>query len=400
MSNSTFENCGKEEWLHVLEYVKELQHKCTKEPCERFSKPWIHIGTGYCYGPAFGHWDAVHIALDVLTYDLKQAQMQIENLLSLQQEDGMIPSIIWMREDSPKDWATNQTHPPVWIFAAEAIYRKNHDKEWLKSCILTLERQIEWFEKNRIASENGYYYSDIKNHLWESGVDEGIRYIGIEQGEKACIDATSHVYAMYEYLINWKKELGVTDHKKEEKKEAIRSYIQEDLFDEEKGFFFDSWSVKKPELQHLSFEGIWPVITGAANQEQAEKVIDRYLLNPDCFNTKHPIATVSPQDSYFEKRMWRGPAWNSMTMWAAIGCMRYKRYDAAKIILEAALDDTAEKFSETGAIWEFYDSLGGSPLEVQRKPHTEYNTPCKDYLGHNPLSAMAMLWNLSREKSE
>ncbi len=90
--------------------------------------------------------------------------------------------------------------------------------------------------------------------------------------------------------------------------------------------------------------------------------------------------------------MWRGPSWNSMTYWVARACVDYGRVDAAKILLEKALDQSAKQFDLTGTIWEFYHPLGGNPMDVERKPHSKYNTPCKDYLGHNPLIAMARLY--------
>jgi hypothetical protein len=82
-----------------------------------------------------------------------------------------------------------------------------------------------------------------------------------------------------------------------------------------------------------------------------------------------------------------------MTYWVARGCLKYGRKDAAKILLEKALDDSAKKFEETGTIWEFYHPLGGSPADLKRKPHTKYNVPCKEYLGHNPLIAMALMYD-------
>ena len=129
-------NYGKSEWGPVLDYVKMLHGKSQFQPQGVLPYPWEDIGPGYCYGPAFGHWDAVHIALDLLEDDPAQARYQIDNLISLQQEDGMIPSIIWMREDAPADWAPDQTHPPVWVSAADLIYGKNRDKAWLKTCLL------------------------------------------------------------------------------------------------------------------------------------------------------------------------------------------------------------------------------------------------------------------------
>jgi hypothetical protein len=91
--------------------------------------------------------------------------------------------------------------------------------------------------------------------------------------------------------------------------------------------------------------------------------------------------------------MWRGPTWNSMTYWAARGCLRYGRVDAAQQLVEHALDASATQFERTGTIWEFYHPHGGDPQTVQRKPHTRYNAPCPDYLGHNPLIAMARIYD-------
>ena len=59
----------------------------------------------------------------------------------------------------------------------------------------------------------------------------------------------------------------------------------------------------------------------------------------------------------------------------------------------ARLDASAAQFERTGTIWEFYDPHGGHPEALQRKPHTPFNAPCRDYLGHNPLIAMARLYD-------
>jgi len=137
---------------------------------------------------------------------------------------------------------------------------------------------------------------------------------------------------------------------------------------------------------------MWPVFVGAASPEQARRVVEENLASPERFLTEHPISSVAISDPHFELRCWRGPAWNSMTLWAARACARYGYADAARLMLEKALDASAKQFKRTGTIWEFYHPLGGDPEAVARKPHTSYNTPCRDYLGHNPLMAMARMW--------
>ena len=135
------------------------------------------------------------------------------------------------------------------------------------------------------------------------------------------------------------------------------------------------------------------MVVGAATPEQAQRVIDENLLNPHRFFSAHPVSTVGVEDPLFELRMWRGPTWNSMTYWAARGCLRYDRPDAARVLVEKALDAVSAQFDRTGTVWEFYHPHGGNPEDVLRKPQTQFNTPCRDYLGHNPLIAMARLWN-------
>ncbi len=404
---------GKETWRPVQEYVEHLLEESLFPPEGPLIFPWENTGPGYCYGPAFGHWDSIHIALDLaslgwgkkkLEWARVQAKNQIKNLLYVQQENGMFPSMVWMKKDAPGDWAPDQTHPPVWVMAADLIYRKEKEagpeegqeenRRFLAACEKALRRQIGWFETARSAADGGFYYTDIKNHLWESGVDEGVRFYQVPEGEKSCVDATAHMYLLYDCLAAWQKELyGSSDPEMEKKRDALGVYIRDALYDKETGFFYDSWSVKNQDYRHLCFEGFWPVIVGAASGEQAERVIREHLMNNEEFFTSHPMATVAVKEPLFEKRMWRGPAWNSMTMWAVLGCLRYGKNMEAARILEACLDRTAAVYKETGCIWEFYDSLGERPETVQRKPHTEFNVPCRDYLGHNPLHFMGSLWD-------
>jgi neutral trehalase len=229
---------------------------------------------------------------------------------------------------------------------------------------------------------------------WESGMDEGIRYHERPGAPAACIDACSHVFMLYDHAARWSKQLGQPAGEWETKAKALQTFIQEKLWDPQTGFFYDKWIVGHPERRHLAFEGMWPVVVGAATPAQAKRVIEEHLLNPKEFFAPHPISAVGLSDSKFELRMWRGPTWNCMTYWAARGCLRYGRNDAARKLLEAALDATAKQFERTGTVWEFYHPQGGDPESLKRKP-TGRNVPCRDYLGHNPLFAMADLWRKS-----
>jgi glycogen debranching enzyme len=395
---------GKPEWRPVLEYVARLHGCSTHAPSPPLPYPWEEIGPGYHLRPAFGHWDLVHQILDVLPTEPEHARHQILNDLSNQHEDGFLPGSIYLGKtqydmgnlqgsagDGAARWSTNAGHPPFWPVAVDEWSRCTGSNELIEFALEPLVRQIRWFETNRAAEPVGFFYTDISTHLWESGVDEGIRFDETTQGKFACVDATPHIYELYTYAAAWKSLTGGDPTEFADKAAFLRDFIQNELFDDETGWFYDIWAMHDPSQRRFALEGIFPMVNGAATAEQAERVIAN-LLDPEKFFTAHPIPSVAVCEPKFELRMWRGPTWNSMTYWAARGCMRYGRPDAARQLLERALDSTALEFSRSGQIWEFYHPFGGDPATVARKPQTDKNQPCNDYLGHNPLIAMTRLY--------
>lgn len=397
------ETLGKPNWQPMLTYVAELHERATHPASAPFPFAWEEIGPGYCYGPAFGHWDLVHQAMDVVAYEPEHVRRQLLNNLAAQAADGLVPGTIWMpragdpTRDQPR-WSATIAHPPVWPVAVQAYTDVVKDSGLMARTYDALVRQIRWFETHRAAVPQGFYYADVLAQGWESGVDEGVRFVGDrayaadEAQPPACVDATAHVYALYVFAENWGAYLGTAAGVYGTKAARLRPFIQESLFCETTGFFHDSWAVDQPERRTMALEGMWPLIVGAASEAQAQRVIDENLLNPRRFYTAHPLASVGAEDPEFELRMWRGPVWNSMTYWAALGCLRYDRPDAALALLGPALEQSAAQYERTGTIWEFYHPHSGRPEDLARKPHTPYNCPCRDYLGHNPLIAMARLY--------
>jgi putative isomerase len=392
---------GKPAWRAMLRYTAELHARSTHPAASPFPYDWEEIGPGYCYGPAFGHWDIVHAILDTMPAAPEHARQQLLNNFANQMPDGLIPGSIYLRAEGPR-WSREFSHPPLWVAAVDDYLAlpglpTERAAEMRAAAFAAFERQAAWFEAQRKADPGeataGYFYRDILTFQWESGVDEGIRFLNAQPGRRACIDACAHVYGLYEAGARWASELGRPAEVYAARAAELRAFIQIELYDPATGYFYDSWLVHAPEPRPMPFEGIFPLISGAAAPEQAARVIDEYILNPRRFFSAHPIATVGVEDPHFELRMWRGPAWNSMTLWTARACQRYNRPDAARLLLERALDDSAAQFARTGTIWEFYHPHGGAPEDVRRKPHTPYNMPCRDYLGHNPLIAMARLFD-------
>jgi len=396
----------------MLAYLAELHDRSTYPAEVPLPYPFETPGSGYAGGKCFGPWDTVHVALDAIALGrLPHALHQIKNIFALQESNGFLPGLIYylgsrvflgqLKENISVYWDSNSGWPPVWTPLVDKYVELTNDTDLLDQAYRILVRQIDWFEKNRSAEPFGFFYRDILDRNWESGVDEGVRFDNLSSSAKlTCVDATSHVWALYDAALSWGQRLGKSINDYSKKRENIKDSVQTKLFDHETGFFYDIWIMERKGFKTGAFEGFWPLVVGLANESQAERVIDENLLNPLRFFTPHPISTVAKNDPVFENRMWRGPAWNSMTYWAAVGCMRYGRADAAKKLLEAALDKSAVQFDRTGTIWEFYDPDGGPPENLKRKPDTQDKIPCRDYTGHNPLCAMASLWQAASEMTD
>ena len=390
-------------WTGALRYVTELRRRSIFPAEPPMPYDWLDIGPGYCYGPAFGHIDLAHQILDFVPDDPELARRQLLNQLALQRLDGSIaflylrsnPARFWQPEDLPVDERLRgtDTFPPFWPVAVEACLACRVDDELLTKSYDALARMLQWFDAERKASDGGYFYADVLGpDRGDSGMDHSIRFLKCPPVPAGCVDACSHVYLCLVLAAAWAQRLGEDHGRYERAREDLGRYIQQHLFCEETAWFHDSWTVADPSQRHLSFEGMWPMVVGAATPDQADAALRKNLLNPERFNTPHPIATVARCDPAFELRMWRGPAWNCMTLWAAEACLRYGRPDGARELLEKALDCTAAQFARTGTVFEFYHPLGGNPEDVVRKPGRAIKGPCRDYLGHNPLHAMARVW--------
>jgi putative isomerase len=351
------------------------------------------------------------------------------NDVRLQLPSGFLPGLYWMRQQTAADdpviydkaaakYSPTQGNPPVWVVAADDYLEQTaktsgtYDTALANEFLERVTRQIGWFERERKAKPDGFLYLDIVTGKWESGVDEGVRFDGTGPGQEpsstACIDATSHVFQMYVYAAKWARKLGRDATPFQSRAGHLRHFIQTSLWSERDGFFYDSWVLERapdgpratwhgtaaPGRSH-AFEGMWPMVVGAATPKQTDRVLREWIMSPQRFFTPHPIATVARDDPKFSNRMWRGPVWNSMTYWAARGALRYGHPEDAHRLLGPALDDTATQYDRAGKLWEFYSPLDGHPEDLTRKPQTKRNEPFPDYMGHNPLLAMARLWQVT-----
>ena len=278
----------------MLMYLANLHEESLHVPFYDLPYMWEESSPGGSLGVIYGGWDTVHIAMDAIPSSPQHSLHQILNILTLQQEDGMIPGTVRF-QDQQFHRATKSTFPPLWPLVVQDYLDKTTNLEALPKLLRALEKQIVWFEHHRMNPQGGFYYLDALDRFWESGVEEGVRYEMVENllpENLICIDATSHVFSLYYHAAMWCDLLGMQSAHWMEKAKNTMELIQHNLYDSDSHFFYDRWVIEDRDFRRLSFEGIWPLVCGAATMEQAQRVIDENILDSGRFFTHHPIATL------------------------------------------------------------------------------------------------------------
>lgn len=396
-----FENLIKEaessdfaRWRTMLKHLACLHDSSMYEdPNGEVPYPLETLGPGYYFSPAFGHWDLIYTLLDSCPVMPEHTLQQLENLFYFQKDDGFMSGAIFFRlkENGKVEPYSYSTFPAVWPLAVDEYTRVTGTLKAVEVAYEPLLKQIGFIEKNRRADEYGFFYYDtVEPRSWESGVDESIRCeLVSERGQFPCIDATCHARMLYDAAARYSEMLGKDGSIFSAERDKLDKLVQERFFCDETGFFHDGYLLDR-NIKFRTLTGIWALTCGCATEEQANRVIDGSLLNPEYFFTEHPLPYVAINEPHFKLKMWRGGAFNSKTCMAILGCLRYGRKDAALKIAERALDWTQAQYDRTGCIWEFYHPHGGNQNLMARKA-SPWLLPCREYIGHNPMFVLARL---------
>lgn len=133
------------------------------------------------------NWDSALTALGMSHFDRGRAWTELETLMQHQWDDGMVPHIIFHKEDDgyfpgPDVWSTGRpvptsgiTQPPVSGFAVSRLYERSEDKvaagARAKALLPKIDAWHDWFFRCRDPHGTGLV---ALIHPWESGRDNSV----------------------------------------------------------------------------------------------------------------------------------------------------------------------------------------------------------------------------------
>ncbi len=214
----------------------------------------------------------------------------------------------------------------------------------------------EWLYTHR-RLENGLFFW---LHPYESGVENSPRFSSRDESRLddtrllGAPDMSAYVVLHNEALAAMASALDRDPAPFHKRADALRRRIQEELWHDEDGLFYDRDSRTGAFVRSRTIASLLPLWAGAASPGQAKRVLD-HVLDASGFNSPLPLPSVALDDPDFSLDMWRGPVWLNTAYGAVLGLKRYGFEREASQLAYRLCDRVYRVFSQERRFYEFYD---------------------------------------------
>lgn len=353
---------------------------------------WLVPGGGYY---AQWLWDTMFVAdLLALLPDQKQLIRGVfQNYWDFQQRwnavkpefmHGMVANFM-APFDAPggrdgKQWKEFPAYSqaPLLAWGMERVYRRNNDRELLRSGLAPLESFHEWYWRERDPHDVGLVgvgsYSGDAQHARYETYDREVDLDSLKMtphpgrttgngawyGDIAIPANTAYLLLSEQALARMARICGDAAMAKRRlvRYEAGASAMREHMWDEDAGCFL---AVRVPGMEKIrpaTVGGFMPLMAKVPDANQAARMAAALATAP--WSTPLPIPTVARNDPQFRSgEFWRGDVWPSPNYQVASGLAAYGLHGAAARIADATVANALK-----AGISERYDSLSGAPLGV------------------------------------
>jgi glucosidase len=328
------------------------------------------------YFNGFWAWDSWKHAVGVVNFNPELAKNQMRVMLARQDKYGMIPDVIYA--DSTEDnW--RDTKPPLAAWAVWRIFEETNDKDFLEEMYSKLIKYHVWWYINRDHDQNGLCEYGGTDHelvsaMWESGMDDAVRFdnaVMLKNNDRAwsinqeSVDLNSYLYAEKQYLS---KIANVLFNKEDANKflseaNKLKTLINQKMFDEKNGFYYDINVTDKSFIKTQGPEGWIPLWAGVAESSHALGV-KKIISDTSKFATYIPFPTVSADDKKYMSGYWRGPVWLDQAYFAIIGLKKYGYNEMANNYTTQLFERLEGLKNSNLPIRENYDPRDGKGLKV------------------------------------
>jgi putative isomerase len=343
------------------------------------SRVWS-VGWG---GYVLFDWDTFFAATMASIGDKDLAYANALETLREETPAGFVPNYV-----RAGDWKSfDRSEPPVGAITVLGLYRKFHDTWFLRDAFEPLLRWNRWWAQHRALEDTITLGSDPDNQprnpddksvgtwqgaVYESGLDNSPMYDGTTYNpsthllEYADVGMTSLYIADCDALAEIAGALGKSAEAAELKDRAdhYRAGLAK-LWNPEAGIFENRNLHTNVWIPRLSPTNFYPLIAKAATPEQAKRMIEGHLMNPDEFWGEWIMPSIARHDPAFkDQEYWRGRIWGPMNYLVYLGLLNYDDAAVRKQFAEKGYALFLEEWKQHGHVHENYNAITGSGDDV------------------------------------
>ncbi|WP_202552375.1 MGH1-like glycoside hydrolase domain-containing protein [Ginsengibacter hankyongi] len=324
-------------------------------------------------------WDN-YFAAYMLSLDNKD--LAYSNAIAITKEitkRGFVPNF-----GSSKNKSEDRSEPPVGSLIVNEIYKKYHEKWFLKEVFDELLSWNRWWANNRDINgylcwgSDPYVYGKISPFLikgigtkkgaqWESGLDNSPMW------DDAVFDSTRHrlmqadVGLMSLYITDCQSlseianALGKTAIVKELTQRADKySKKLRTLWDDQFGLYLNKNLITGKFSYRLSPTLFYPLLVKVPTHKQAERMIKEHFYNPQEFWGQFIMPSITRNDPAFkDNKYWRGRIWAPMDFLVYLGMRNYQLPNARKDMVEKSKNLLLKSWLGEHHIYENYNATSG-----------------------------------------
>jgi hypothetical protein len=390
------------EWVEMYYKAWELAwHKIGKGTAENGFEP-RYMDEGF--NELIYQWDLCFIAsFGMYGRNIFPVMPSLDNFYKKQREDGYIQRVYWETDGTLAHEPTKEEpmlNPPLFAWVEWRYYSISGDISRFSRVLPHLVDYFNWIDRNTksVTNENLYYITELG-----SGMDNTPRP---NVGKAAWIDfsAQQALAALYITKIAAEIEAHTISEKFQNKYNSIKQAINKQLWNSEKGFYFDmTESDTLSNIQHIG--SFWTLLAEVSSDDKNDQLVTA-LTDTSKFWRPHLVPSLAADQAAYDPKghYWLGGVWAPTNYMLVAGLRKngfYNLSDSVALNHIENLSDIFHSFSPEEykiayeeryadgykTLWECYSPEYNEP--ATRWDNTFYSR--QDFVGWTGLGPIAML---------
>ena len=374
----------------VHQYIEKIIPLIERPASGEVPYPFLAAGYGEQYGDAIYCWDNHHMSMRLAIGGRPEyLRHTIDNFLHHQSDDGYVPNVITCI-NGPLCVGPGFHALPFLMQGALIYVKQSDDMPWLEQSFGKLEKYLRYFETD-LRAPHGLFRWKM---AFMSGIDNDAATTFFLPDTIIPVDINAWVYLEYLAASNLAGLLERPKQQKEydEKASALRKAVNDILWvDEDSTYavynlcecrnmlhYQHKYAAGAGQFAFQSCSNLIPLYARMANEDQAERMLRKYVLSEDHFLSPYGIRSLSKSSDYYNNAIlanpprfgghfwmtcsnWQGPVWSPICYFMFNALLHYGLGNEAEDVADRIIRALALVLEQQGSFSENLNAETGPP---------------------------------------